>query len=102
MVEADLLARAGAYRLECEGTDDVLVAVRLDAAEGDLERLTPEALDALHRALSPYDPSAAASRDAGGIGQKGELWRGLALAALIALIAESLWGAWIGYRRRIA
>jgi len=102
VVESDLLARAGLYRLECEGADDVLAAVRIDAAEGDLARLTPEALDAIHRALAPYDPTSEGAEDTGGIGQKGELWRGLALAALIALIGESLWGAWIGYRRRIA
>jgi hypothetical protein len=100
-VESEMLARAGLYRLECEGTNDVLVAVRLDAAEGDLARITPEALDALHRALAPYDPAREGDDDGGGIGQKGELWRGLALAALLALIGESLWGAWIGFRRRI-
>lgn len=101
-IEPDLLARAGLYRLEAEGAEDVLVAVRLDAAEGDLSRITPEALNAIHHALAPYDPSGTGSQDSGGIGQKGELWRGLALAALLALIGESLFGAWIGYRRRIA
>ena len=32
--------------------------------------------------------------------RQGELWRWLALAALLFLVAESLWGAWIGTRRR--
>jgi hypothetical protein len=32
---------------------------------------------------------------------RGELWRGLALAALLFLVGESLWGAFVGRRRRI-
>jgi hypothetical protein len=31
--------------------------------------------------------------------QRGELWRGIALACLAALVLESLWAAWIGRRR---
>ena len=101
-VEPQLLARAGLYRLTGEGAGELLAAVRLDAAEGDLARITAQELDALHPALAPYDPSSGGSGDGGGLGQKGELWRGLALAALIALICESLWGAWIGFKRRSA
>jgi len=31
--------------------------------------------------------------------QRGELWRGIALACLAALVCETLWAAWIGRRR---
>jgi hypothetical protein len=36
------------------------------------------------------------------LGNRGELWRWLALAALLAVVGESLWGAWLGHKRRLA
>lgn len=94
-------ARTGLYRLALEGAEDVLFAVLLDPREGDLERISHRELEQLHPALRPLDPAA---RDADGGADRplrGELWRWLALAALLALVGESLWAAWLGSRRRI-
>jgi hypothetical protein len=95
-------ARAGLYRIAIEGAQDVSFAVLFDTREGDLERLLPGELEGLHPALRWSDPAARGSEGDNERVLRGELWRWLALAALLALIAESLWGAWLGYRRRIA
>ena len=101
-VAGDRLSRAGLYELESEGASKVLAAVRIDAAEGDLARLAPEELTGLHRAFELAGAREGDGDADGGAPRKGELWRGIALAALIALVGESLWGAWIGHRRRTA
>jgi hypothetical protein len=96
--------RAGLYRIESDSGGShpttTAFAVRIDPAEGDLERASRDELVKLHPALVPVsageegksgiDPRAA---------QRGELWRGIALACLAALAFESLWAAWIGRRR---
>jgi hypothetical protein len=96
--------RAGLYRIEMESggsrAGSTAFAVRIDPSEGDLERLRPGELESLHPALVPVTSG---ETDTGGVDpraqQRGELWRGIALACLAALVLESLWAAWIGRRR---
>ncbi len=94
---------AGLYRLELEGGRAESFAVQIDPDEGALERATPSEINALHPALIALEAGQkGADRDDAANPRSGEIWRWLALAALIGLVLESLWGAWIGYRRRIA
>jgi hypothetical protein len=96
--------KAGLYRIEMESAgaraSSVAFAVRIDPSEGDLERLRPEELGSLHPALVAVATGAVDARgeDPRAL-QRGELWRGIALACLVALAMESLWAAWIGRRR---
>lgn len=98
--------RAGLYRIEMDGTTSragsIAFAVCLDPDEGDLERIGADELSALHPALV-----AISADERGKIGldpediHRGELWRGIAIACLFALVLESLWAAWIGRRRSV-
>jgi hypothetical protein len=98
--------KAGLYRIEMESAGSragaLAFAVRMDPSEGDLERLAREELSSLHPALVAVAPG---DRGASGIDpdafQRGELWRGVAMACLAALVMESLWAAWIGRRRSV-
>lgn len=94
--------RAGLYEIELEGEVRLPFAVRFDAAESDLARLTPGELGELHPVLvaAGARPDRAAARDDGERAQ-GELWRLLAGLCLAALVAESLWAAWMGRRRAL-
>ncbi len=98
--------RVGLYRIELEGGRSLPFAVAIEPEEGDLERLSGPELEGLHDTLTAV--AAASSSDGEGDGladsgpaASGELWRWLALACLLALIAESLWAAWIGSRRSV-
>ena len=95
--------RVGLYRIELEGAASESFSVQLEAEEGDLERMTGQEAAALHPALL-YVAAGENGGDSGGddLGGRGELWRWLALAALLAVIGESLWGAFLGSRRRLA
>lgn len=96
--------KAGLYRIEMESAgsraSSVAFAVRIDPTEGDLERIRPEELGSLHSALVAVSSGAGETHgeDPRSL-QRGELWRGIALASLAALVLESLWAAWIGRRR---
>jgi hypothetical protein len=93
--------RVGAYRIEREGAGAIPFAVQLDAHEGDLERLPPAEVAQLNQVF--VEPLGASGKDAGPARpERGELWRGLALACLVFLCLESLWAAYIGRRRRVA
>jgi hypothetical protein len=95
--------RVGLYRIELEGAPSQPFAVQLDAREGDLERLTGAEIGALHPALTYVAAGQEEGEDGGAeLGNRGELWRWLALAALLAVVGESLWGAWLGHKRRLA
>ena len=85
------------------GEPPIAFAVQLDPVESNLLRMPPEELEALHPALAVLGPEAApAEDDAGGEDPtRGELWRWMAAACLLFLVLESLWGAWIGHRRRL-
>jgi len=96
--------RAGLYRIEMESSGarpgQTAFAVRIDPGEGDLERLRPEELATLHPALAAVNRGEDADLAADpGARQRGELWRGIALACLVALALETLWAAWLGRRR---
>ena len=95
------LERAGLWRVETEGATPVQLACTLDPAEGDLQRLVPEELEALHPTWKVFE----AGQDDGGEDEdpleRGELWRWMAGAALVLLLAETLWAAWIARGRRL-
>lgn len=93
--------RVGAYRIEREGAPPIPFAVQLDAHEGDLERLPPGEVAQLHSVFA-LPNSAAGRADAPARPDRGELWRGIALACLVCLCLESLWAAYIGRKRRVA
>ncbi|MEM9802331.1 MAG: BatA domain-containing protein [Planctomycetota bacterium] len=96
------LDAVGVYEVRSDGARGEPIAVRLDPTESDLARATPLEVEAIHPALVVMTAEAASrSSDADVAPRQGELWRGLALAALLFLIGESLWGAWIGQRRRV-
>ena len=93
--------RAGLYLLEIEGAETIPFAVRIDPGEGDLESLPPAELDALHPALISVGSSGAVTESNEDASRKGELWRLLAGLVFAALVAETLWAAWLGWKRRI-
>ncbi|MCE9593387.1 MAG: BatA domain-containing protein [Planctomycetes bacterium] len=98
----DDAAHVGLYRVEFADGAAQPYAVQLDPRESDLERLPHAELANLHPALMPV--SSAASERKNEPEQRapqGELWRWLAIAALTALVAETLWSAWIGRSRSV-
>ncbi len=101
-IEGADTARAGLYRLETEGAGELAFAVQVVPEESRLERLAPGELDGLHGALKSFDPQRESGGEDGLPPRRGELWRGLALAALLFLVGESLWSAWLGRKRTIA
>lgn len=101
-IEGADTARAGGYRIVTEGAGELAFAVQIAPEESRLERLGPGELGGLHEALALLDASEGDDAPGGLPPQRGELWRGLALFALLALVGESLWSAWIGRRRKSA
>ncbi|MBK7645377.1 MAG: BatA domain-containing protein [Planctomycetes bacterium] len=100
-IEGKQLERVGAYRIEREGADPIPFSVQLDAREGDLERLPAEEVAQLHSAFVQANGDPGSQPDKARP-DRGELWRGLALACLVFLCLESLWAAWLGRKRRVA
>jgi uncharacterized membrane protein len=96
--------RAGAWRIERADAPPIPFSVQLDPAESDLARLAADEVDGLHPALvaASSQPGDADSDAGDGRAGRGEIWRWLALACLAALIAESLWAAFLGRKRRLA
>jgi len=92
--------RAGIYEVRAAGAPAERFAVALAAREGDLARATAREVEALHPALRVRTGEERAANTGGGAAKSGELWRLLAALALACLVLESLWGAWIGRRRR--
>ncbi len=96
------LDRAGLWSIEMEGAPELAFSVQIDPTEGDLSRLSPGELEAMHPALRYHTlQEGGDAGDEGEGGARGELWRWLAAAALGALILETLWAAWIGRGRRL-
>ena len=96
--------KSGLYRVEMEVAGAraaaMAFAVRMDASEGDLERVGREELASLHPALLGVASGERGDGDPGvRAPERGELWRGIAIACLAAVVLESLWAAWIGRRR---
>ncbi len=100
-VEGASTARAGLYRIETEGAGSLAFAVQVAPDESQLARLGPGELEGLHEGFRLIEAESEDAGDSGLPQSRGELWRGLALAALLFLIGESLWSAWIGRRRRV-
>ncbi|NOT30968.1 MAG: hypothetical protein HOP15_11020 [Planctomycetes bacterium] len=96
------LDRAGLWKVESEGIRPVPLACQLAPLEGDLERLAPEELEALHPTWKFFAPGDEGSDGDENPLERGELWRWLAGAALLLLVAETLWAAWIARGRRLA
>ena len=94
--------RAGLYQVEIEGATSEPFAVRLKPEEGDLSRTTAAELKSLHAGLVPLERGATERAQDDDHPRRGEIWRWLALGALTALVCESLWGAWLGLKRRLA
>jgi hypothetical protein len=93
--------RAGLYRIEIEGAGTIPFAVRIEPGEGDLDSLSHGELDTLHPALISVDAGGDVLEGDDDASRKGELWRLLAALVLAALVAETLWAAWLGWKRRI-
>ena len=93
--------RVGLYEIELEGAESEYFAVQLDAAEGDLDRISPAELSALHPALTALERGKDEKVDTAVDPRRGEIWRLLALMTLLALVAESLWAAFIGHKRNL-
>lgn len=97
------LERAGVYTVRAAELLPEPIAVSFEAAESDLARATAAEVEAIHPALvvaRPGDGDADEADEAATGAAQGELWRWLAMAALAFLAFESLWGAYIGTRRR--
>lgn len=103
LLDGSLLDRAGVYTVRADEMSPEPIAVRLNPGEGDLARSTASEVEAIHPALvvARTGDADAEEVDAGSGGpRQGELWRWLAMAAIAFLVFESLWGAYIGNRRR--
>ncbi|MFT7486496.1 MAG: hypothetical protein ACI9F9_002351 [Candidatus Paceibacteria bacterium] len=101
-ITGNATARTGLYKISTDGAGEHLFAVQLPARESALERLTAIELEAIHPGLEALSKEAATATSNGLPAGRGELWRSLAMLALLALVGESLWSAWIGRRRRVA
>lgn len=93
---------SGLYRVETEGAGVLAYALELDPFEGDLDRLSLDEVAAVHPALVAVHDEGSSGGDADADApRRGELWRPIAALCLGFLVLESLWGAWIGRRRRV-
>jgi hypothetical protein len=94
-------ALPGLYKVRLEGAPAEPFAVALDPLESELERISPVVLNSLHPALALTGSGGKTTGDTQLTPRRGEVWRILALAALVFLVAESIWGARLGRRRRV-
>ncbi len=99
LVESDT-RQIGLYQIHLEGAPAQPFAVVLDPQESQLARLQGGELAGLHPALRISD---ATESTPGSIQdpREGEIWRWLAILALVCLVGESLWGAWLGRKRSV-
>jgi len=102
LIPGESTMKSGLYRVELEGATPETFAVQIAAEEGDLQRMSVSELTSIHPGLVFVERDSGAGAEESDSPRRGELWRLLALCTLFALIAESLWGAWLGYRRRVA
>ncbi|HIG10561.1 MAG: BatA domain-containing protein [bacterium] len=91
-------AKVGLYRITTESSEPIAFAVQLAKSESNLERLAPSEVEGLHEAFVLHKPGAQVDPEQALL-RRGELWRPLAIAALCALVLESLVAAWIGRKR---
>ncbi len=97
----NLFNEVGVYEVRAQGALSEPIAVQLDNGESDLARATPAEVEAIHPALVVAELSPDGKTADAGLSQprRGEIWRWLAMAALLFLVGESLFGAYIGRRR---
>jgi hypothetical protein len=93
--------RAGAYRLSWEegplGAREDVFAANPDPRESLLERIAPDEVRGL---LSPLDVEVVEARGVETLGPVGrEIWRDLAAALLVLLVAEAAFAAWASRSR---
>lgn len=94
--------RSGLYRIETEGAGTLAFALQIDALEGDLDRLSLDELGSVHPSLVAVNGENTSRSDSDPeANRRGELWRIVAALCLAFLVLESLWGAWIGNRRKV-
>jgi len=93
---------SGLYSIQTEGAGVLSFALVIDPLEGDLDRLSLDEVGGIHPALVAVR-NEGSSNDAAGAEapRRGELWRPIAALCLAFLVFESLFGAWIGRRRRV-
>ncbi len=94
------LDRVGLYQVETEAGTPQPFAVGFDVEEGDLRRLGSGELEGLHPNLTLFRGDTGGDEGNAGVGSEGELWRPLMWLCVALLVAETLWSAWIGRRRR--
>ncbi|MCA9001669.1 MAG: hypothetical protein KDB61_07090, partial [Planctomycetes bacterium] len=92
----------GLYQVHLADATGQAFAVVLDSKEGDLARLTPSELVGLPAAFDFENSESRSGETPAQRDQGGEIWRLLALIALLSLVGESLWGAYLGQRRQRA
>ncbi|MSR62282.1 MAG: hypothetical protein EXS08_07545 [Planctomycetes bacterium] len=95
------LYRAGLWRVETEGALPLALASQLESREGDLERLAADELEALHPTWRFHQSGQDGTGSEENLHERGEVWRQLAALALLLLVFETLWAAWIGRGRRL-
>ena len=94
------LNRTGIWNVEWENNAQAFT-VELAPKEGDLQRIAPGALESSHRTWRMAGMESSDSDDTEDQ-NRGELWRLIAMLSLGMLVAETLWSAWLGRRRRMA
>ncbi len=92
----------GLYKIQLDGAEDEPFAVAMNPAEGDLRRISSVELDACHPALHVAQAGSDSAASTGPAPKRGEVWRWLALCALLCVVADSLWAARLGRHRRLA
>ena len=101
MLDGAWMESVGVYEVRTDNARAEPIAVQLAPRESDLTRATALEVEAIHPALRVASVDPSGDEPAAEVApRRGELWRWLALSALLFLVAESLWGAWIGTRRR--
>lgn len=96
-----LFNEVGVFEVRAQGGLSEPIAVQLTGSESDLARASAAEVEAIHPALVVAELSPDGKNTEADLSQprRGEIWRWLAMAALLFLVGESLFGAYIGRRR---
>ena len=100
-LSGSLFSEVGVFEVRSQGALSEPIAVQLVGTESDLARATPAEVEAVHPALvvAELTSDGSSTDSAASKPRRGEIWRWLAMAALLFLVFESLFGAYIGRRR---
>jgi hypothetical protein len=101
LVAVEAADAPGLFAVEFESQVAARFAALFDSDEGDLARAAPLELSARHPALVPAADVSTTGEVVESRAQ-GELWRPLAAVVLALLVAESLYSAFVGRRRKSA